>query len=527
MTAAISWFFEVNLLLVAVCALALTGLFLVRRFPTLGARSMLKFCYVLILSLVFLPFLNTPRAEAPVTEPAARIWASGSMSEINTPQDQGRTMSVHLSTQPAPQQYTMSYMQIFVIFALLAGALVLSVRLTQSLMGQRALLARSWRLRQLGKVEVWAGDVGVPLSFRTIGRKIVLLPVSLCDDPSGWQPALRHELQHHRQGDTLMIYTLCAIKYGLFWNPAAHLLARIVSELQEYACDEALVANRKVSPQVYGRCLLRVATMSRSAHAFPIGAVGMAASASGRLLRRRINMILTRRKTGVFSHLFVLTGLLSMFGVAFAAGGLVRDQRIDAELASALIKNANVDSSFELKLGDGVLQELNRFAGTPDGRARMLAALERMEEYRPMMEEIFQKYNLPMELLALPILESGYKNLEPNRDGLKAAGLWQFIPGTARNFNLRVDEELDERLEPEMATDAAARFLSALHLQYQDWNLALLAYNAGPGKVNRHIQDTGVRDAWVLLEEKEFGDYHYLQKAVAMIIIMKNPHILD
>ena len=523
----VSWFFEINVYLVIVCALSLAGLLLLRRIPSLGARAMLKYQYALIIALILLPFLGFPEP-ATTAEPAARIWSSGSMSEIHTPSDQGRVVSVSLPARVKTGQYTLSFMETLILFALLAGVLVFAVRVAQSLRNQRRLLREAWQIRRVGRVQIWASHISVPISFRLPGRKIVVLPVSLCNDADGWQPALRHELQHHRQGDTLMVYVLCALKYGFFWNPAAHLLARIVSELQEYACDEALVANSKVSPQAYGRCLLQVATLARTTHAFPIGAVGMVAtSASGRLLKRRINMILTPRKTGVFSHVFAAAVFLLMFGAAYAANGMIRDQRIDADLARELVAHANAESDFNLTLNQGVLEELNRYAGTPDGRAWMQESLRRMEAYRPLLEETFQKYNLPDELMALPILESGYRNLNPNRRKPHAAGLWQFIPGTARNFNLEVSDKTDERLVPELATDAAARLLSALHLQYQDWNLALMAYNAGSGKVNRQIKTTGTRDAWLLLEENDFVENNYLHKAIAMIIIMKNPHILD
>lgn len=351
--------------------------------------------------------------------------------------------------------------------------------------------------------------------------------LALSGNNQAWQPSLRHELQHHRQGDTLWIYPLSIVKYLFFWNPAAHLLVRLIGELQEYACDEALLARGKVSPHAYGRCLLEVATLARDSCPVPPGAMGLTSSVSGKLLKRRVEMILSKRRPGGISALvFGLLGATVLLTSTFAANGLVRDQRIDREMALALAESATMTSGFPVVVNDVVLEELNRFAGTPDGRAWMLASLTRMENYRPMVEKVLQQYNLPAELAVLPLVESGYQNLDPNLKAPHAAGLWQFIPQTARNYSLRVDKESDQRLDPTTATDAAARLLSALHLQFQDWNLALLAYNAGSNAVMKKIELAGKRDAWELLEEGAPGDKNYLHKVMAMIIIMKNPQIL-
>src|SRR5690606_14831071 len=72
-----------------------------------------------------------------------------------------------------------------------------------------------------------------------------------------------------------------------------------------------------------------------------------------------------------------------------------------------------------------------------------------------------------------------------------ALGLWQFMYGTGRMFGLQENSYIDERMDPELATEAACKYLAKLYNIYNDWNLALAAYNAGPGNVNKAIRRSG------------------------------------
>ncbi len=109
--------------------------------------------------------------------------------------------------------------------------------------------------------------------------------------------------------------------------------------------------------------------------------------------------------------------------------------------------------------------------------------------YFPMFEEALDKYDLPLELKFLPIIESALNPVAQSRAG--AMGLWQFMYGTGKLLNLEITSFVDERRDPAKSTEAAAKYLKNLYDIYNDWHLAIAAYNCGPGNVNRAIKRSG------------------------------------
>lgn len=115
--------------------------------------------------------------------------------------------------------------------------------------------------------------------------------------------------------------------------------------------------------------------------------------------------------------------------------------------------------------------------------------------YFPLFEEALQRHNMPLELKYLAVVESALNPGAISRVG--AAGLWQFMYPTGKMYDLQVDSYCDQRMDPALATDAACKYLSFLYGMYDDWNLALAAYNSGPGNVNKAIRRSGgKRDFW-------------------------------
>jgi len=127
--------------------------------------------------------------------------------------------------------------------------------------------------------------------------------------------------------------------------------------------------------------------------------------------------------------------------------------------------------------------------------------MERMmglaEYYYPMFEETLDKYSIPLELKHLAIVESALNPRAKSRVG--ASGLWQFMYGTGRQYGLNVSSYVDERYDPLLATEAAARYMRDLHKMFGDWNLVLAAYNSGPGNVKKAIRRSGgYRNYWYI-----------------------------
>ena len=109
--------------------------------------------------------------------------------------------------------------------------------------------------------------------------------------------------------------------------------------------------------------------------------------------------------------------------------------------------------------------------------------------YFPMFEEQLAKYDIPMELKYLAIVESALIPDAKSRVGAK--GLWQFMYGTGTEYDLKVSSYVDERSDPLKSTEAACKYLTKLYGIFNDWDLALAAYNSGPGNVNKAIRRSG------------------------------------
>lgn len=147
----------------------------------------------------------------------------------------------------------------------------------------------------------------------------------------------------------------------------------------------------------------------------------------------------------------------------------------------------NEMSPFHLDCNDITLSTIKFFASKRRGFARVV--LGRSELYFDMFEEKLAEHGLPIELKYLAVIESGLRPQIKSRAG--ALGLWQFMYSTGRMFGLEENSYVDERMDPVKATDAACRYLKKLYEIYDDWNLALAAYNAGPGNVNKAIRRSG------------------------------------
>lgn len=156
------------------------------------------------------------------------------------------------------------------------------------------------------------------------------------------------------------------------------------------------------------------------------------------------------------------------------------------------LKAMNELSPFHLDCNDATLNTIKFFAQKRRGFVRIV--LGRSKLYFDMFEEKLSKHNLPIELKYLPVIESGLRPQVKSRAG--AMGLWQFMYNTGKMFGLREDSYIDDRMDPEKSTEAACQYLKKLYGIYNDWDLVLAAYNAGPGNVNKAIRRSGGKQTY-------------------------------
>ncbi len=125
-------------------------------------------------------------------------------------------------------------------------------------------------------------------------------------------------------------------------------------------------------------------------------------------------------------------------------------------------------------------------------RRSVSAMLSLSKYYFPIFEEVLDQNHLPLELKYLAVIESALNPNAVSRAG--ATGLWQFMYGTGKMYNLEINSLVDERRDPVKASAAAARYLKDLYAIYKDWSLVLAAYNCGPGNVNKAIARSGGKE---------------------------------
>ena len=175
----------------------------------------------------------------------------------------------------------------------------------------------------------------------------------------------------------------------------------------------------------------------------------------------------------------------------------------------------------KVKLRPEVKKEIEFFSRYNSSTVRK--AIARKNKLGPVIENIFIDEGIPLELLNVAIIESSFN---PNaRSSAGAVGLWQFMKSTARVYGLEVGYLNDQRKDPILSTLAAARHLRDLYLAYTDWDLALAAYNAGSGGVDKAINKARTNDFWELSRRQKLKAQtrRYVAKFYAVMHITNNP----
>jgi len=198
----------------------------------------------------------------------------------------------------------------------------------------------------------------------------------------------------------------------------------------------------------------------------------------------------------------------------------------DALLAEEVEKTSEpLEITFDIPMTLNEKVELYIHYFTNRMRDRFSTWLARSERYLPMMKKTFKEKGLPEDLTYLALIESGFSNKAYSR--AKAAGQWQFMKGTGKRYGLRIDRWMDERRDPEKATEAAADYLTDLYGMFNDWHLAAAGYNAGEGKIGRAIKKYDTNDFWQLSQPKykylKSETKNYVPQLIAAAMIAKEP----
>jgi membrane-bound lytic murein transglycosylase D len=499
-----------------------------RSIVAIAYRSQLQIAYVLTIAALLLPSLSVVSQRADLLPRNAQIWSGASMRDpTRSSQDTHRIgISVASSAVSAP----LYAVRAITAGLFVAGAAAFLIVLFAEATRIRRIIIDAQTIATRRRVRVLSSQtVRVPFSLWIPGMHFILLPADLIVAPADLRMAIQHEAQHHRQLDTRVTYVYQLLRLLFFWNPAVHWLHKSIAELQEFSCDEALIGSRKVSPQAYCSCLLRVAESAVAQRVTSI-CVSMLGTGAGSTLKRRVEALLMRQASGKRRWPAAVLGgavLAVMAGTAMAFSSTIQDRRISPEQAQRMLAVAQRGSHFPFVANEPVLAQLNRLLGTPDGRAFVRASLRRMQEHQALITTAIARYGLPAELMAVPLVESGYRNLPPGDNPRHGAGLWMFIEPTARRFGLVIDGDIDERLDVALETDAAMRMLGSLYERFDDWGLALLAYNAGERKVDEAMRATGSRNAWQAVEQGFENDADYLPRVMALALIIKNPASIE
>jgi len=222
----------------------------------------------------------------------------------------------------------------------LLGAGYQGRRVLRDWMKLRRIVRSAIPYRALGRVSIQISEAcGIPFSLRIFGRAYIVLPLSLLDSPSNMKMAIAHEGQHHRQGDCLWTYFLEFLRVVFWGNPGMERWHRVLGDVQEFSCDEALVGHQMVSAHDYGHCLFKVAqTVSHYAQTNPrkfACAVGMAWNSGTEKhssITRRICMLSQykcRVSSRVASFLAVAAILVPLCTAYAAKGSLSPVQGLD------------------------------------------------------------------------------------------------------------------------------------------------------------------------------------------------------
>lgn len=289
-------------------------------------RAWIKLGQVLILSSIVMPicFQLLPQKEVPLAQWGAFVTVSDQMVKktlLRDSQIQTRSAIQVVKKVDGFQRFSvwvknrLSLENILMLF-FATGLGFSCFRFGFNLFRLVQVTRRSLVLHSIGKVRVALTDVtDIPFSVRLFSLSWVMLPYSLIENKNDFKLALKHEIQHHRQGDTLWSVFVEVLLCGFFPNTALYLWKRDIIELQEFSCDEALIGQKGISSRDYGSCLIRVAETALKSRQMYVGTTCMAAISKNpnyhkSFLKRRIEMFTSQDRPRMYRSVGLVIGIV-------------------------------------------------------------------------------------------------------------------------------------------------------------------------------------------------------------------------
>jgi membrane-bound lytic murein transglycosylase D len=178
-----------------------------------------------------------------------------------------------------------------------------------------------------------------------------------------------------------------------------------------------------------------------------------------------------------------------------------------------------MDTEMPFALNDRIFSFIQYF--TVRNRDYTKMVLARKDKFFPLFEETLKKHEMPAEIEYLSIVESGLDPQIKSRVG--AMGLWQFMPATGKMYGMNVNSDVDDRMDPELSTDAAAKYLKSLYRMFGDWEVAMAAYNCGPGNVRKAIRKSGGKTTfWGIYDHLPKETRSYVPQVQAFLYVLNH-----
>jgi membrane-bound lytic murein transglycosylase D len=233
--------------------------------------------------------------------------------------------------------------------------------------------------------------------------------------------------------------------------------------------------------------------------------------------------------------------LLCLFALFITSCALLKKKSDNSTIVGSEFSGDHPEAVSSMRISDPVLPEIlvPEFENVPEavipsvdkwlqyfkgkGREHMERYLSRSTRYEKLMKQILRQNGLPEDLIYIALIESGFSPRAISKSA--AVGYWQFIRGTGKRYGLQINSFIDERRDPEIATQAAADYFKELYSEFNSWFLAMASYNVGEGRVRREIKRNKTNDFWVLAKKRRIPKetVNYVPKFLAARLIAKDP----